>query len=163
MTPIVQKEEVIVHSLKKEDIAIDYRARAWCKLPYPNHLHGCPNWGMKNICPPKAPLFEKFIKPPFTLVAVKFDLEKHSKNMKEKHSKWTDKQARCVLYWQGKLDKQLGEMCEKVASNISDAIILYKPEANGVNVFKTCRKVGLILERNPQKIVWKVAIIGTKK
>jgi hypothetical protein len=40
--------------------------------------------------------------------------------------------------------------------------VLYKPEGNGVNVFETCRKIGLILERNPKKFVWKVAIIGKK-
>ncbi|KKK81159.1 hypothetical protein LCGC14_2816310, partial [marine sediment metagenome] len=27
------------------DLIIDHRAREWCKLPYPNHPRGCPNYG----------------------------------------------------------------------------------------------------------------------
>ena len=39
-------------------------------------------------------------------------------------------------------------------------MILEIPEANGVDIFKTCKNLGIILDRNPQKIIWKVMIIG---
>jgi hypothetical protein len=135
----------------------------WCKLPYPAHPNGCPNYNKKKTCPPKALSFEKLIKPPFTLVAVKFNLKEHIKKMKQKHPNWTDKQARCVLYWQNKVNKQLRELSEKTAAKIPNSMILHMPEANGVNLFETCKKVGLILEPNPQNILWKMSIIGIKK
>lgn len=156
-----QNEEENVKVLNLKEVALNPRARGWCKLPYPDHPHGCPSFGKREICPPKSQLFEKIVKSPFTLVAVKFDLERHVKKMKEKHPEWSDRRARCVLYWQKKVDKQLREVCERIASD--NSVILYKPEANGVNLFLTCRKIGLALEKNPQKIVWKIAIIGNKK
>jgi len=126
-----------------------------------NHPKDCQNYG-KNNCPPQAPLFEKIVKPPFTLVAVKFNLEKHAKRMKEKHPNLSDRQARSSLYWQKKVNKQLREISEKTASKIPNSMIIYRPEATGVNLFETCRRIGLKLERNPKKIVWKIAIIGIK-
>ncbi|MHA2337493.1 MAG: hypothetical protein ACXACX_09325 [Candidatus Hodarchaeales archaeon] len=152
-----------VKVLELKNVVIDYRTRSWCKLKYPDHPKGCPNFGKKEICPPQSPLFEQVVKPPYTLVAVKFNLEKHAKEMKKRHPNWSDKQARCVLYWQGKLDKKLREVSEKVASKITNSKIVYKPESYGVHVFETCRKLGFILERNPQKILWKITIIGIEK
>lgn len=156
-------EEKNILVLKLNEVVVDYRSRSWCKLPYPDHPNGCPNYGKKKNCPPKAPLFEKIVKPPFTLVGVKFDLEQHVKKMKEKHPEWSERKAKCLLYWQKKVDRQLREACEKIASTIPNSRIVYLPEATGINVFETCRKHGLILERNPKRSVWKIAIIGIKK
>lgn len=163
MIPEVSGEDVMIRQLKESDVIIDYRSRAWCKLPYPNHPKGCPNLGKKDSCPPEASLFERMVKPPFTLVAVRFDLGAHTRRMKERHPDWSDRRARCLLYWQKKVNKRLKEVCERAFSDIENVKILYSPEANGVHVFGTCRNIGLILERNPKKIVWKVAIIGIKK
>jgi predicted metal-binding protein len=99
------QDDVIISELK--DVVIDYRARAWCRLPYPNHPNGCPNFGKSEECPPKAPLFEAIIKPPFTLVAVRFNLEEHVRKMKEKHPNWSEKKTKCLLYWQRKVNKRL--------------------------------------------------------
>lgn len=149
-----------IFQLKK--VILSNKTRTWCKLPYPDHPKGCPNYNQRKICPPKAPLFKQIIKPPYTLVAVKFNLEKHVKKIKAKHPNWSNKQARCVLYWQNKVNKKLKQLSEETASKIRNSIILYKPEANGVNLFKTCKKIGLTLRPNPQKILWKMSIIGTK-
>ncbi len=146
-----------------EELVVDYRTRAWCKLPYPGHPEGCPNFGKKEICPPRAPLIEQVIKPPFFLVGVKFNLKKHTERMKRKHPDWSKRKARCLLYWQKKVNKRLRELSEKVSSNIPDSKIVYIPEATGVDVFETCRKNGLTLDKNPDEIVWKIAIIGKKR
>jgi predicted metal-binding protein len=160
MTLKDEEKDVIISQLK--EVVVNRRSRDWCKLPYTDHPHGCPNYGKRKTCPPQSPLFEKIVKSPFTLVAVKFNLENHVKKMKKKHPGWSDRKARCVLYWQKKMNRCLRETCERIASNNPNSVVLYKPEANGVNVFETCRKIGLILEKNPQKIVWKIAIIGNK-
>ena len=149
--------------LKIKKIIKSKNINKWCKLPYPGHPNGCPNYNKKKTCPPKAPSFEKIIKPPYILVAVKFNLEEHVKKMKQKHPNWTDKQARCVLYWQNRVNKQLRELSEKTASKIPNSMILNMPEANSINLFETCKKEGLILKSNPQKIIWKMSIIGIKK
>src|SRR3989344_5459104 len=96
--------DVIVQDLK--EIVTTDCANEWCRLPYPNHKKGCPNYNKKD-CPPKAAFFKNIIKSPFKLVAVNFNLEEHAKRMKEKHHDWSDKQARCVLYWQKGVDKKL--------------------------------------------------------
>lgn len=144
-----------------DDVVLDLKARAWCKLPYPGHPKGCPNYGKRPACPPQAPLFGSLVEPPFFLVAVKFNLADWARRLKMRHPGWSDRQARCCLYWQGKVRKRLREECEKLASG--GDVILYSPEANGVHVFKTCGTVGIKLERNPQTTVWKIAIIGRKR
>ena len=157
--------EIIVKKLS--EVVIEPKAREWCKLPYPvilgqksDHPDGCPNYGRRETCPPLAPLFEKILKSPFLLVGVKFDLESWADELKKKHPKWTDRQARCCLYWQGKVRKVLREACNEIMRDFCDGEVLYVPEATGVDVFKTCEKIGIMLERNPKKYVWKIAIIG---
>lgn len=152
--------EVLIRPLAR--VVMDLRARDWCKLPYPNHPRGCPNYGKKDGCPPQTPLFIDVIEPRL-LVAVKFDLGAWARRMKEKHPNWSDRQARCCLYWQGKVRKILREVCGYYSRRFGHDAIIYKPEAMGVHVFATCATVGINLERNPQNIVYKVAIIGRKK
>ena len=90
-------------------IVIDLRARDWCKLKYPNHPKGCPNYNHKDICPPKIGLFKEYfnMNKPIYLVAVPFNLTEHANRMKEIHPNWSVKQCKCVLYWQGKVKKHL--------------------------------------------------------
>lgn len=155
-------KSVLIYNLNKEDLIFGEYAQDWCILPYPGHPKGCPNYNKKDYCPPKTPLINKIITPPYKLVAVKFNLKRHVKKMKEKHPEWTDRQARCVLYWQKKAEKNLRKESEKAAEKIEESKIIYKPEAYGVNLFATCRKIRLNLEKNPRNTVWKISIIGKK-
>jgi len=132
----------------------------WCVLPYPRHPKGCPNFGKKKGCPPTAKKFWSLIKPPYVLVGVCFNLNEHVERMRGKHPDWSEAQLKCLLYWQGKVDKKLRKLALKVKSQIPNSTILYRPEANGVHVFKTAENVGIHLERNPSNFVWKIAIVG---
>lgn len=155
----------MIRIVELKDVVIDERARngVWCQLPYPNHPRGCPNYGRRDTCPPRAPRFEDLLQPPFWLVAYPFDLRGHAEMMKEKHPKWSERQARCVLYWQGRVRKYLRLAIRDLREKLGDDyIILEIPEANGVNCFATCAKVGLYLKRNPD-LVWKMMIVGRKK
>jgi len=98
--------EVVVKPLEK--IIYNLKSRGWCKLPYPGHPRGCPNYGKRDICPPKAPLIMDVPDPPFILVGVSFDLGAWAKKLKKKHPHWSDKKARCCLYWQGKVRRLCG-------------------------------------------------------
>ena len=121
----------------------------WCKIPYPNHKNGCPNYDKKYYCPPHAVKLVDILdmSRPLYIVHSEFDLGRHVKRMKSKHPEWTDRQCRCVLYWQGTSRKQLRERV-RIAQHITGCnIISYCPEGQGINLYATCLKNGLKLEK----------------
>ena len=152
--------------VKKKDLVFDIRSNNgyWCTLPYPNHKKGCPNYGKKDGCPPLTNNFLEIIQDPYFLVIQEFDILTHSRKMKEKHPKWTERQCRNLLYWQKGVNKKLKNKTYELAKNMGDDyIVLEIPEANGVDVFNTCLNVGINLEMYPQSIIRKVMIVGKKR
>ena len=148
--------------VKQLPLIVWFETSEWCKLPYPRHPHGCPNFGKREDCPPKANKFWSLIKAPYFLVGIRFNLGEHIEQMRKKHPNWSEAQLKCLLYWQNKVNKRLRELSLKLISLIPNSAILFKPEANGIDVFKTAENVGIFLERNPRFFVWKIAIIGVK-
>lgn len=137
--------------LPVKKLVLTPQAKEWCKIPYPNHPKGCPNYygkcfqgGKKGIR-----MIDTFIDPskPIYIVYVEFDLETHVEKMRIKHPKWTERQLRNVLYWQG---AQRAKLRRKVAEAIEitgiESPISCMPELYGVNVYATCLKSGLKLE-----------------
>ena len=155
----------MIIQLTKDDLELDTRAMGlWCRLPYLNHPKGCPNYGKKKTCPPFSKPFYDLVEPPIFLVIQPFNLEAQAKRMKERHPRWSDRQCRNLLYWQKGVIKSLKEEANAfIESQDNDLILVEVPEANGVHVFKTCENVGIILERNPRKVVNKIMIIGKRK
>ncbi|MBA7693079.1 hypothetical protein ES703_101654 [subsurface metagenome] len=149
----------------KTNIVIDYRAREWCRLPYPDHPRGCPNYGRKSGCPPQAPLVENYfdVSKDHYFVVVQFDLDSHVSKMKENHPLWSDRQARCVLYWQSTVNKQLREECQFYTRQRNGFVYNLCPEAMGVNVIETCKAIGLPIKARPVDTVFKVAMLGCLK
>lgn len=142
----------------------------WCKLPYPSHPNGCPNFGKKEGGPPSAPSFNDLVEFPCFLVYKQFDLEAQEKKLLAKHPKWSKRQARCCLYWQrGVVQDVMHEaiefLCEKECTTGDTYEIVKNPEGAGVNLFKTCKIHGLELDRDylNQKYVYKMVIVGKKK
>ena len=150
--------------VKISNLRINYKARDWCKLPYPNHPLGCPNFGKRETCPPDAPLVENFFD--FTrglyLIIVKFDLEAHVLKMRREHQWWSDRQARCCLYWQARVNKSLANECELFRWAHPDMLTTQCPEAMGVNVIATAQLAGIPISVKPLKVVYKVALAGKK-
>jgi len=151
-------------------LCIDIEAREWCKLPYPNHPRGCPNYGKKATCPPGAPLVADYfdLAKPIFLVGVEFDLLAHSTRMLQGHPGWSDRQARCVLYWQPKVNGILKRAADEfcmflVCSSPVPVGIIYTlcPEAMGVNVIATALDCGIPIQVRPAEKVWKIALVGT--
>ena len=143
------------------DIVYDVRARngTWCKLPYPNHPKGCPNF---PHCPSNQPNF-LLLEYDYDWYAVieEFDLASHAEEMKRKHPSWTERQCRNVLYWQNSVRKRLKE--KTYANQKQNDVVLEIPEASGVNVFATFSKVGIILQRQNPNYVLKTMFIGKPK
>lgn len=141
-------------------IVYDPRARngVWCCHPYPGHPHGCPNF-VKG-CTLKKRVDFRELENLYNWYAVveTFDLKAHAERMKAKHPNWSDRQCRNPLYWQGTVRASLRDKTVIMAGDI----VLDIPEANGVNVFETMARAGVILECKPD-IVRKVMLVGKKK
>jgi hypothetical protein len=182
MNDFIEKKGII----DLEEIFFIEKPIELCKLSYPGHKKGCPNI-VKNLdrkipyykkcknCPPYAKrLSEKyylFFNNTY-LIYVKFNLKKQVEKMKSLYPNWSYKQCKCLLYWQKPVVKILKQKVEWFIEEIKmedDKEIDYKydyeliPEAMGLNVFKTMKYYDIILERNPQNCVYKVAFVGVLK
>ena len=142
-------------------LIIDYRARDWCKLPYTLHPKGCPNFNHKPTCPPRACFIENLcnLSKRTWFVIVSFDLQSHINKMLSKYPDWTDRQTRCVLYWQPKVNKQL-ENETKLFCAFKPLKYTTCPEAMGVNVIKTAKQLGLPITPRPKNKVYKIALVA---
>lgn len=141
-------------------LVVDKRAREWCKLPYPNHPKGCPNYDKKANCPPQSYSIEEvydFICPCW-FVIIEFDLKAQAERMKSKHPNWTERQCRCLLYWQGGVNKRLKQEVI-VEARKRKAHISMTPEAMGINVIKTLQLLGVAIEAKPTVKVYKAGLL----
>ena len=150
----------LVFDFTADSLVVNLDARDWCKIPYPRHPKGCPNYGHKEVCPPTAPIIFDFIdtKLPMRLVAVEFDLAAHIRRMLIRHPRWTEPQTRNVLYWQGSVNKRLRISCERY--KIPGTVVTLCPEAMGVNVLQTAKNLGIPIESRPKFKVFKIALMG---
>jgi len=83
------------------DVEIDYKVRGACKLPYPEHPQGCPNFGHRDICPPNAPKIETQLdlSQPVYAVWNAFDLRGYIEQRKTTHPGKTERWYRNPMYW----------------------------------------------------------------
>lgn len=141
--------------LPLREITYDMRARSgfWCCLPYPGHKKGCPKFPK---CPEQHIDFLK-VKDTYRWFAViaSFDLKSHADKMHAQHIGWSRRRARCVLYWQTGIVRQL----KAKAYSLKSDILLDCPEASGINLFVTMAKVGVNLKPNPDE-VRKIVLVG---
>lgn len=91
------------------DVVYEPSVRELCPKRYPNHAKGCPNYGKKASCPPRAPLFVDIYDPSHMTFVIwnQFDFGAHVARMKAKHPEWSERQLACCLYWQGTARKVL--------------------------------------------------------
>jgi len=142
---------------------IDKSVRGLCSHPYPNHPHGCPNFGKRSTCPPHVPLIEDVIDLSLPVYAIwnVFNFESHIQKMSALHPDWSRRQIECCLYWQGTARKQLQNEIQ-VYSVIIPNLVIKCPEAMGVNITETMRGIGEILEWPPVTKTYQVAIAGVR-
>jgi hypothetical protein len=88
--------------------------------------------------------------------------------MKSQYPKWTERQCRCILYWQPGVKGTLDRICKEfigvkmsLFSSVPELIYHKIPEAMGVHVIKTMRKIGQPIQTKPKNLVRKIALIGT--
>lgn len=158
---LIWNEDERIIEIKEEDLIINPATQGWCGLPYKDHPKGCPNFNRRKDCPLNTFLMGEVIGPPYHLMGVSFDIEKQAMKMKEKHPNWTERQARCLLYWQGTVNKRLRILAERFVDGDESLKVINKPEAHGVDVFKMCEKIGWHLEKkHPWNFIWKIVLVG---
>lgn len=148
----------------KVKVVVDYSVRDLCSKRYPNHPKGCPNIGKKD-CPPHAPKIEDVLNLKKTVFAVYnvFHLREHVIRMKENHPEWTDRQAKCCLYWQTRARKQLMGKIIDFKKQHPNLYVVKNPEACGINLTATMKSAGIELEWPPEKFTYQIVLAGTKK
>ena len=147
----------------KDDIFFTDRTRDWCKLPYDGHPKGCPNYNKNPNCPEQTP-FKPLLPDELALLLCKFDMKEYIEDMRVKHSDWTKKQLRCVLYWQGAVKKLIKKEIEKLHPNFilgsGSGFNCPSMEAAGINVIKTVKKLGIPIKAKPKDTIYLVSLIG---
>lgn len=78
--------------------------------------------------------------------------------MRASNPAWTSRQLECCLYWQPTARKQLAAEIKQFLWSHAGYVADTCPEAGGVNVTETLRRVGVDLEWPPKRIVRQVAI-----
>jgi predicted metal-binding protein len=135
---------------------------AHCLDKYPNHSKGCPNWDQKEGCPPNIRYFPNVYSTNVYIAAVRFNFAEYLTYRRESHPDWTDRALKNPLYWQGHVRHELNELLFDYLSDHPeiDGEIVFNPEAMGVNLFETCAKAGIHLEKTPTNFVYKVALVA---
>ncbi len=138
-------------------LKIDYSVRDLCRQPYPGHPKGCPNYGKKKECPPQAPLLEDFIdilQPHYFLVleCIRNGCRNNQENTLE--------EAQFRSYWNDTLEEILHEYIQEFQKDHPGTVFTFHPSAVGVDVLETARNVGITLEENPEKVFYKIVLIG---
>lgn len=149
---------------KQVDIIVDHSMRGKCKDAYQNHPKGCPNFNKRHDCPPKVPLIGKMFdldKPVYVIWNV-FDFGGHTERMRGKHPEWSERQVECCLYWQGTARKQLKSEIESFTRENGEHLILTTPEACGVNITETMKRIGVDLEWPPVTVSYQVVLAGSR-
>lgn len=143
---------------------LDGSVRNLCRRPYAGHPKGCPNYGCKERCPPRSPMLADVIdlQQPVFAIWNAFDLGKHVERVRAKHPTWTERQLYCCLYWQGTARKSLREKIRQFCHvrPCSGLTIVGCPEACGVNVTETMKRVGIFLEWPPRVSAIQVVLAG---
>ncbi|HJX65923.1 MAG TPA: hypothetical protein VJ860_18440 [Polyangia bacterium] len=145
-------------------LVVDPKMRALCVKPYPLHPHGCPNFRKKECCPPQIKLLPDYydMTAPFWAIWNVFELGKHVAAMQAAHPGWSERQTFCCLYWQPGARKALeAEIQGFQGEHMRDGLLYTRcPEAMGLNVTETLRRVGVSLEWPPTTYAVQVALAG---
>jgi hypothetical protein len=117
-----------------------------CKQPYYIHKDGCPNLGKKEGCPPVLHIEEEFDLNSIHLLTVKFPLGEFVNCKREKHPNWSNRALINQRHWQGHLKRLLNTRWDEIKERYPEHVVIYNPEAKGVNVEKTLHSVRIDLD-----------------
>ena len=159
--------------VKRNSIIFTPKTHIWCTLSYPGHKKGCPNYDKNPLCPPNVKIMGKYLEKYnyFYLIYAVFNIFEYKNYMLSKHPDWSDRKARCLLYWQNSVKKLLKEYIISIyiinpdcslylfGSGSGDKIHnikqekIYSMEAAGINVVQTLINNKIEIEVKPLKLI----------
>lgn len=89
-----------------------------------------------------------------------FDFAGHVARMREQHPAWSKRQLECCLYWQPAARKALRSEIVAFLIEHDNMVVITCPEACGVNMTDTMRKIGHDLEWPPETVTYQIALAG---
>ncbi len=143
-------------------IVFEKEIQEYCKLPYPEHKTGCPNYGRKcnlkgirpdlkdrvlNDCPPGIPLINKifdFSKEMY-LVYLEFKIGENAERLFQNGNHKKPEHCYNLRYWQETARKQLRQQAEIFLDSYPNTIVDLTPEAHGVNLSFTMKNLGIVI------------------
>lgn len=133
----------------------------WCTLPYSRHEDGCPNFGVRPDCPPKAPYFLDVYEPEVYVACLDFDFRSYLNQRRLIHADWSEKALRNPRHWQNHLRSELRQkVAELYEAGLEGLVPEYNGEAMGVNIHMTCQNTGINLEWPPRERMYRIALLA---
>ena len=172
-----------IERVNRTSIKFTNKTHKWCTLPYPGHKKGCPNFNKNPLCPPNTKIMENTLKnySSFYLILANFDIFKYSNYLLQKHPLWSERKARCLLYWQKSVKKLIKEYIRNIifmnpnnkfylfCSGAGESIPLleqdeiYSMEAAGIDVIHSLINNNIEIEVKPKKKVLLVNLLCSDK
>ena len=142
---------------------LDAKMRALRVHPYPGHPKGCPKFGKDPGCPPQVKRFDRLfdMSQPFWAIWTVFPIGEHMEKMRAAHPDWSERQTRCCLYWQKGARAKLGEEIRLFEIGHAGLMVTRCPEAMGINITETFRRIGIELEWPPVNAALQIALAGS--
>lgn len=153
--------------IKIEPVLLDCLPGDLCQRRYSGHGKGCPNYGKRESCPPRAALLTPDLcwgKVWYAIFNV-FDFGAHVEKMRKLHPDWSQRQLECCLYWQGSARSRLKQEVVRFLTYVSPPLpkVEWIPEARGVDVTETTRRAGIDLEWPPKTVTYQIAVVGLEE
>ena len=140
----------MITKIKPDLIPFDRKIQGLCKLPYYGHTKGCPNFGVKESCPPNQPLINEVLdfNKDIYLIYTKFCVGYFAEIMRRKHPEWggQPRQWYNPRRWQPRARKMNRHKEYLTEKKYELEEVIRSPEAHGVDVTKMMANVGVELK-----------------
>ena len=140
----------MIISIDSKIIPYEKKIQSFCRLPYYGHAHGCPNYGIKQNCPPDQPLIDKVLdlSQEVYIIYTKFRVGEFAERMRIMHPEWEHQPRQ--LYnprrWQESARKDHRLELKKFLIEHTGLTYTSFPEAHGVNLDMLMKRIGIELK-----------------
>lgn len=167
VNPIIITPECIEKGLKEDCNSCNISClspRSFCIKPYKNHKKGCPNYGLKEGCPPNVPMFDKVydINKPIYLGINEYNLIEHERKMKEKHPEWTKEALRNSRHYQPIMEAINFRAVKEWIKDYPDLVVTNYIESMGIDLVKTLKNHNIeLLFGDKMDITRRIILMGS--
>lgn len=162
---IIENAQLVTHDL---DMTLNL-----CTQPYFNHNNGCPNFGVRDDCPPNVKhISEEFEMDSIHILLLEFPLNDYYLQKKVIHPDWTNSALINPRHWQSYVRARMNREWENVKEDYSGYEMIRNPEGQGVNVEETLKLVGIEMDWSDMgeeeeiisiaQRIYRVALIGKR-